>query len=66
MNLKIDLPDSKLKLENHALTLSNASIARVNIPLMMLNTHFGGISSTTSGTQRKHRKPAKSEPTQSA
>ena len=64
-NLKIDSPDSKLKLENHALTLSNASIARVNILLMMLNAHFGGISSTTSSTQRKHRKPAKSGPTQS-
>jgi len=64
-NFKTNPPDSKLKLENHALTLSNASNARVNIPLMIPNVYFGGISSTASGIQRKHKKSAKSEPTQS-
>jgi len=51
---------------NHAHIRLNVLIAKVSTWLMITNACFGDIDSTENGTQKKPRKPEKSELTQSA
>ena len=58
--------DSKHLRVYYVLTPLNASTAKANTWLMTTSVPSGEIDSTKTSTQRKHKKPVKSEPIQFA